>query len=210
MTQSKENAMQELIKRARQYGDEILRTNGFFKKLESGAHDDMRFVYQLRAWCGRFIDALFIAAASPRVSEQSPIKRMRRDHAVEEGRHPGQLDDWMRARGLIEQSCANQETAQLADFVRTVALIEGSEAQVLILNVLSEYLAKITFQAIIKHFGTDVMHGRYWHIHEEVDEEHSMMGTNLLKQEDVDRQQFFLSQMLERGAGLFSRMLESW
>jgi hypothetical protein len=200
--------MQSLIKAARESADDIVRKNWFFKKLEAGDLDDMDFVYRLRPWCGIFIDALFSAAVACKDPE---FKRVRREHAVEEGRHPGQLDDWMRASmrrdGML---VTTNETRELGEFVSGVATTGTPVMQVLILNVFAEYMAKVTFQAVIKHFGSDVLHGRYWHVHEEVDEVHSLMGVDLVDQSIIDEHRSVYEWALERCAYLFDRAIASW
>ncbi len=85
--------MQSLIRESRELCNNIIENNVFFKKLNAGELDDLTFIYQLRLWCGEFIDSLFIASG---MTDNPAFKKARRRHAIEEGNHPDQLDRSLR------------------------------------------------------------------------------------------------------------------
>lgn len=199
--------MLTLIRQSRDYCDQIVATNPFFKSLAGGEMDDLEFAYQLRLWCVAFIDCLFLASAR---CPSKRFKKMRRQHAIAEGDHPDQLDKWMEEHGLTKPLPAmTPEGRELLAFVRQIAGVGSAEHQVLILNVLLEYLALVTFSALIKRLGTTVLNGRYWHVHEEVDDVHSMMGTDLVTPEWLEENRPAAEQVVERGAYLANRWLAS-
>lgn len=199
--------MQTLIRQTRDYCDSIVRTNEFFKCLDAGKLDNLTFIYQLRNWCGAFIDCLLMAAAN---TADPAFKKVRRKHAMEEGNHPDQLDRWMAAHGFnLPAPAMALEMRELTTFVRMVVTDGSAAEQVFILNVLLEYAALVTFQAMIKHFGREVLDGPYFHVHQEVDEIHSAMGTELISQSYIDEKRPHLEQLVEHGAYLLDRMLAS-
>lgn len=199
--------MQSLIRQSRDYCNEIVRTNSFFQKLNKGELNDLEFVYQLRLWCEGFIDCLFWAVAR---NQDPAFKQIRRRHAMEEGNHPDQLDRWMAEHGLTRPLPAmTSEGKDLLNYMINVATMGEGPDQVVIFNVLLEYMALVTFQALIKHFTPAVLNGPYWHVHAEVDETHAALGTNLISDDWLEKNRNRIEQTVEHVAYLADKWFTS-
>ncbi len=101
------------------------------------------------------------------------------------------------------------EGEAMREFVRGIAILGSDPVRVLVLNVFMEYMALVTFQALIKHFTPAILNGPYWHEHEEVDENHSMYGTNLVSAEWLEANRPVAEQMVERAAYLMDKWFTS-
>lgn len=202
--------MNSMIVITNKYCDLIKDNNPFFNSLEKGELDDMMFMYQLRYWCNAFIDCLFLSVAT---TNEPDHKKVRRKHALAEGNHPDQLEKWMGENGFaagMECWPVTVQTLALHAFVRDVAHHHSAIVKTFILNVLSEKLALYTFQAIIKHFGRERLYGPYFHEHQEVDEYHAAMGTELISEASMESERTKLEKLIEQGAWLYDSALKSW
>jgi len=181
----------------------------FLGALYRGALDNMQWVYQLQVQCERFIHLLSVAA---RLCDDPLQQEIRRKHFRAERAHPEQLRQWMTTAGLDPQRPwrPTLEQTALIDFLTDITVHGTSAEQVLILNVLSERLAWLTFRALLRYFGRTKLHGTYWQEHEDVDQEHAKMGVAELPQHVVDLERPVLQQRLKRGLFLYDRAINSW
>lgn len=198
--------MQHLINRAERIRAGI-RTNPFFEALIDGRADNMRWVHQLRFQSRRFTQALSLRSARSRDPRFDNIFAA---HAVEEGRHPEQLEKWMKSQHIEPDASVaiTTETMEVASFCTDIATWGSPTIQILILNVLSEGIALDFYRAVIDHFGTDRLAGPYWHVHKEVDEIHLAMGVEFCQVHEPRRAA--LEGAMDNGGELYDRMLRSW
>lgn len=187
----------------------VIQKNPFFHVLDRGLLDNMMYMYQLRYWCNSFIECLFLSVAC---CPDQAHRNIRRRHALEEGNHPDQLDKWMSENGfdLSKPLAPTQETVGLHLFVRGIAAHGTPIEMYFILNALSERVALNTFRSMIAHHGQAKLRGPYFHTHQEVDEHHSAMGSELITSEALEPEREMVEKLLLKCSYLYSKMLASW
>jgi Iron-containing redox enzyme len=197
--------MNTLVALAEQHRANI-RRGPFFAALSAGDLDHLRWVHQLRHQSRRFTQALSLRSA---LCREERFLNIFAAHAVEEGRHPEQLETWMRRREMsLAPVPPTRETEQLTDYCTFIAQHGGPVAQVLVLNVLSEGVALDFYTAALDRFGRGKLNGPYWHVHREVDEIHQAMGVDLCRVEDGLRAEY--AGAIDCAADLYDNMLTSW
>jgi hypothetical protein len=139
------------------------------------------------------------------------------EHAVEEADHPDQLLGWMTKHKFLESADvggapATQETLNSLAFCCRAAVREPHDVQVVALNVLSEGVALDFYSAVIPVLeGLDILSGRYWKVHREVDAHHLRLGLDRcgdVAAESATGQRY--QRVLWHAASLYHQMLASW
>ncbi len=105
-----------------------------------------------------------------------------------------------------------QETTNCLSFCWRSALRDPYDVQVIAHNLLSERVAFDFYSAVIPVLDRlNVLSGRYWTVHSEVDLHHLTMGLDLAEQVTPDSQKGRLYQrVLWNSATLYHQMLSSW
>ena len=206
--------MDWLLKDAERYRAQI-QAGPFFKKLARvESRGDLKWVHQLVHQSREFTQALCLRYSLCRDKRYQAIFA---EHAFEEADHPDQLIAWMDKHGFLEGAepgdvPATQETINNLAFCWRSAVHEPHDHQVVALNVLSEGVALDFYSAVIPVLGgLDLLSGRYWKVHREVDAHHLQMGLDLCG--DVTPESptgMSYQRVLWHSANLYHQMLGSW
>ncbi len=200
---------------ASEYYRSQIRNGEFFRNLDHVQRvEEMEWVHQLVHQSREFTQALCLRSA---LCADKTFQRIFSSHAVEEADHPNQLVQWMREKGFLDgieagDVAATPATVDSLSYCWRAALYEGREAQVVILNVLSEGVALDFYAGVIPVLDRlGALSGRYWTVHYEVDAHHLRLGldecTPVALESEAGRQ---LLGKLEHAANLYNRMLSSW
>jgi hypothetical protein len=206
--------MDWLLQHAERYRSHI-QSGPFFRKLATVEQpNDLAWVHQLIHQSREFTQALCLRYSLCRDKRYQAIFA---EHAFEEADHPDQLIAWMDKHGFLEGAepgsvPATQETINNLAFCWRSAVHEPHDVQVIALNVLSEGVALDFYSAVIPVLGKlDVLSGRYWKVHREVDAHHLQMGLDLCG--DVAPESptgMHYQRVLWHSANLYHQMLGSW
>lgn len=188
----------------------IVRESSFFPALSVGR---LTWLHQLRHQSGEFTRALSLRSATCRdVRYQAAFA----EHAAEEAQHPADLDAWMRVTGMslgpVDEVPATDATIATLAYCWRSAIAHPPHLSVLALNVISEGVALDFYTAVIPELRRrDMLVGRYWKVHTEVDTHHMHLGL------DVALAPCFGSeaaarwvQVMTQTATLYRAMLDSW
>jgi hypothetical protein len=206
--------MDWLLDHAERYRSQI-RSGPFFKKLTRVERpSDLKWIHQLVHQSREFTQALCLRYS---LCHDKRYQSIFAEHAVEEADHPDQLLLWMSKHGFLdgveaEGVPATQETLNSLAFCCRSAVREPHDVQVVALNVLSEGVALDFYSAVIPVLDQlDVLSGRYWKVHREVDAHHLQMGLDRcgdVTPESATGQRY--QRVLWHSASLYHQMLSSW
>jgi len=206
--------MDWLLDHAERYRSQI-RTGPFFKKLARAERpSDLTWIHQLVHQSREFTQALCLRYS---LCHDKRYQSIFAEHAVEEADHPDQLLAWMGKHGFLDGANADiapatQETVNNLAFCCRSAVREPHDVQVVALNVLSEGVALDFYSAVIPVLSQlDVLSGRYWKVHREVDAHHLQMGLDRCGDVSPDSPtgQHY-KRVLWHSASLYHQMLASW
>ena len=206
--------MQWLLSQSERYRAQ-LRSGPFFKKLANVERpSDLRWVHQLIHQSREFTQALCMRYS---LCHDKRYQRIFAEHAFEEADHPDQLIAWMGQHGFLDgtepgATPATQETLNSLAFCWRSAVRETHDVQVVALNVMSEGVALDFYSAVIPVLKElDLLSGRYWKVHREVDSHHLSMGLDICGDVSPDSPTGMLYQrVLLHAATLYNQMLSSW
>jgi hypothetical protein len=180
----------------------------FHVALAAGELDKFLWIGQLRYQAEGFIRALFWRAANA-TSENFDTAA---EHAVEEGRHPTELSEWVRAAGIVDASPVTKQTRACVEYCVRVAMSGDFARQVLVLNVVSEGVSLDFFRAAIPrvHAAGYPVH-RYWRTHAAIDAEHMRLGLDAvpLAYPGTPLGDEYI-RVIRHAAQLYREMLRSW
>jgi hypothetical protein len=206
--------MDWLLDHSERYRSQI-RSGPFFKKLSRVERpSDLKWVHQLVHQSREFTQALCLRYS---LCHDKRYQSIFAEHAVEEADHPDQLLAWMSKHGFIdnvdaEGVPATQETLNSLAFCCRSAVREDHDVQVVALNVLSEGVALDFYSSVIPVLDQlDILSGRYWKVHREVDAHHLEMGLDRCGDvtPDSPKGQHY-QRVLWHSASLYHQMLSSW
>jgi hypothetical protein len=193
----------------------LIRSGPFFKML--GRVDrpgDLTWIHQLVHQSREFTQALCLRYS---LCHDRRYQSIFAEHAVEEADHPDQLLAWMTKHGFLDgmeagSIPATQETMNNLGFCYRAAVREPHDVQVVALNVLSEGVALDFYSAVIPLLDQlDVLSGRYWKVHREVDAHHLRLGLDRCGEVAPESTTGQLYQrVLWHAASLYHQMLSSW
>lgn len=206
--------MDWLLEHAERYRAQI-QSGPFFERLARVEHpNDLRWVHQLIHQSREFTQALCLRYSLCRDRRYQTIFA---EHAFEEADHPDQLIEWMGKHGFLEgvepgSIPATQETINTLAFCWRSAVHESHDMQVVALNVLSEGVALDFYSAVIPVLSQlDILSGRYWKVHREVDSHHLQMGLDRCGDVAAESATGLRYQrVLWHCANLYHQMLSSW
>lgn len=206
--------MDWLLDHAERYRSQI-RSGPFFKKLARVERpSDLSWIHQLVHQSREFTQALCLRYS---LCNDKRYQSIFAEHAVEEADHPDQLLAWMSKHGFLDGANADiapatQETVNNLAFCCRSAVREPHDVQVVALNVLSEGVALDFYSAVIPVLSQlDVLTGRYWKVHREVDSHHLQMGLDRCGEVLPDSQSGqYYQRVLWHSASLYHQMLASW
>jgi hypothetical protein len=206
--------MEWLLNHAETYRSQ-LRQGPFFKKLADAERpSDLNWVHQLVHQSREFTQALCLRYA---LCHDKRYQSIFAEHAFEEADHPDQLIAWMTKNGFLENVeaggvPATLETVNCLAFCWRSAAREPHDVQVVGLNVLSEGVALDFYTAVIPVLkNLDVLSGRYWKVHREVDADHLRLGLDRCGDvEENSPQGALYHRVLWQAASLYHKMLSSW
>lgn len=206
--------MDWLLQHAERYRSQI-QSGPFFQKLARVERpSDLKWVHQLIHQSREFTQALCLRYSLCRDKRYQSIFA---EHAFEEADHPDQLIAWMGKHGFLADTepggvPATQETINSLAFCWRSAVHEPHDVQVVALNVLSEGVALDFYSAVIPVLGQlDILSGRYWKVHREVDEHHLQLGLDRCGDVTPDSATGMRYQrVLCHAANLYHQMLSSW
>lgn len=192
-----------------------LREGPFFRQVPAATRpNDLGWVHQLIHQSREFTQALSLRSALCRDKRYQPVFA---EHAMEEADHPDQLIAWMRAHGFLRDSepgavPATIETMNAISYCWRSALRDPHDVQVVALNVLSEGVAFDFYSTVIPVLDKlEILSGRYWKIHTDVDAHHLSMGLDICgdvaRDSDLGR---LYQRVLWQSATLYHQMLSSW
>jgi hypothetical protein len=206
--------MDWLLDHAERYRSQI-RTGPFFRKLARVERpSDLTWIHQLVHQSREFTQALCLRYS---LCQDKRYQSIFAEHAVEEANHPDQLLTWMGKHGFLDGAAADgvpatQETLNNLAFCCRSAVREPHDVQVVSLNVLSEGVALDFYSSVIPVLDQlDVLTGRYWKVHREVDAHHLQMGLDRCGDVTADSPtgQHY-QRVLWHTASLYHQMLSSW
>jgi hypothetical protein len=206
--------MDWLLDHAERYRSQI-RTGPFFKKLARVERpSDLTWIHQLVHQSREFTQALCLRYS---LCNDKRYQSIFAEHAVEEADHPDQLLTWMSKHGFLDGVGADgepptQDTLNNLAFSCRSAVRDTHDVQVVTLNVLSEGVALDFYSAVIPVLGQlDLLTGRYWKVHREVDAHHLEMGLDRCGEVSADSPTGRRYQrVLWHTASLYHQMLSSW
>lgn len=206
--------MDWLLHQAERYRSQI-QSGPFFRKLARVERpNDLKWVHQLIHQSREFTQALCLRYSLCKDKRYQPIFA---EHAFEEADHPDQLIAWMDKHGFLADVApgdvpATQETLNSLAFCWRSAVHESHDVQVVALNVLSEGVALDFYSAVIPVLSRlDILSGRYWKVHREVDSHHLEMGLDICGDVTPDSPTGMRYQrVLCHAANLYHQMLASW
>ena len=187
----------------------------FFQRLSRAERPaDLTWIHQLVHQSREFTQALCLRYS---LCHDRRYQSIFAEHAFEEADHPDQLLEWMDKHGFLQgvepgAEPATQETMNCMSYCWRAALREPHDVQVVALNVISEGVALDFYSAVIPTLQRlDVLSGRYWKIHREVDATHLRMGLDRCGDVAPDSptgQRYH--RVLWQTASLYHQMLSSW
>jgi hypothetical protein len=206
--------MDWLLDHAERYRSQI-RSGPFFKKLARVERpSDLTWIHQLVHQSREFTQALCLRYS---LCNDKRYQTIFAEHAVEEADHPDQLLTWMSKHGFLEPGSseiapATQETVNNLAFCCRSAVRESHDVQVVSLNVLSEGVALDFYSTVIPVLAQlDLLTGRYWKVHREVDAHHLQMGLDRCGDVAPDSPTGrHYQRVLWHSASLYHQMLASW
>lgn len=206
--------MEWLLNHAETYRSQ-LRQGPFFKRLADVERpSDLHWVHQLVHQSREFTQALCLRYS---LCHDKRYQSIFAEHAFEEADHPDQLIAWMTKNGFLENAeagsvPATMETISCLSFCWRSAAREPHDVQVVGLNVLSEGVALDFYTAVIPVLkNLDVLSGRYWKVHREVDADHLRLGLDRCGDvEESSPQGLLYHHVLWQAACLYHQMLSSW
>jgi hypothetical protein len=206
--------MDWLLHDAERYRTQI-QAGPFFKKLaRTASPGDLKWVHQLIHQSREFTQALCLRYS---LCKDKQYQTIFAEHAFEEADHPDQLIAWMEKHGFLEDAApgevpATQETINNLAFCWRSAVHEPHDVQVVALNVLSEGVALDFYSGVIPVLARlDLLSGRYWKVHREVDSHHLQMGLDRCGDVAPDSPTGMRYQrVLWHSANLYHQMLGSW
>jgi heme oxygenase-like protein len=206
--------MQWLLQTSERYRLQICQ-GPFFQKLSSVERpNDLQWVHQLIHQSREFTQALCLRYSLCHDRRYQPVFA---EHALEEADHPDQLIAWMKEHEFLKDEepggiPATQETLNCTAFSWRSAMHEPHDVQVIGLNLLSEGVAFDFYSAVIPVLDRlDILSGRYWKVHTDVDQHHLTMGIDLCEPVAADSAKGRLYQrVLWHSASLYHQMLSSW
>lgn len=206
--------MDWLLDHAERYRSQI-RSGPFFKKLARVERpSDLTWIHQLVHQSREFTQALCLRYS---LCNDKRYQSIFAEHAVEEADHPDQLLTWMTKHGFLEAGStevapATQETVNNLAFCCRSAVRETHDVQVVSLNVLSEGVALDFYSHVIPVLAQlDLLTGRYWKVHREVDAHHLQMGLDRCGDVAPDSPTGrHYQRVLWHSASLYHQMLASW
>lgn len=206
--------MDWLLDHSERYRSQI-RSGPFFRKLTRVERpSDLKWIHQLVHQSREFTQALCLRYSLCRDKRYQSVFA---EHAVEEADHPDQLLLWMSKHGFLDGVEADglpatQETLNCLAFCCRSAVREPHDVQLVSLNVLSEGVALDFYSAVIPVLDQlDVLSGRYWKVHREVDAHHLKMGLDRcgdVSPDSATGQHY--QRVLWHSASLYHQMLSSW
>ncbi|WP_394838413.1 iron-containing redox enzyme family protein [Pendulispora rubella] len=210
----KSGRMEWILDVAEKYRAQI-RRGPFFQSLEQIERvNDIKWVHQLIHQSREFTQALCLRYS---LCHDKRYQRIFAEHAVEEADHPDQLIAWMAKYGFLSDVeggaiPATRETIDSLAYCWRSAVHEPHDVQVIVLNVLSEGIALDFYTAVIPVLKRlDILSGRYWNIHREVDSRHLRMGLDLCGNVPSDSPTgMHYQRVLAHAASLYHQMLSSW
>ncbi|MCC5670413.1 iron-containing redox enzyme family protein [Nostoc sp. CHAB 5784] len=196
---------------------EIVRSCNFFKVLESTSDpmDVKEWVHQLYYQSRDFTSALSLRHA---MCQEPAFQRIFARHALEEVDHCEQLLNWMRKRNFLEANAEptyvppTLETQLASAYCFRSILRESYVHQVIAINLISEGVSYDFFTTVApKLESLGLQPGRYWHAHEEIDQEHLAMGFNLIPVcEPKSSEGQAYAHIVWEMAFLYKHMFDSW
>ncbi|HEU4730500.1 MAG TPA: iron-containing redox enzyme family protein [Kofleriaceae bacterium] len=206
--------MDWLLDHSERYRSQI-RSGPFFQNLgRTERPSDLRWIHQLLHQSREFTQALCLRYS---LCQDKRYQAIFAEHALEEADHPDQLIAWMTKHGFLDDVepggvPATQDTLNNLAFCCRAAVREPHDVQVVALNVLSEGVALDFYSAVIPVLSQlDVMTGRYWKVHREVDNHHLRMGLDRCGDVEPSSPKGLLYQrVLWHAASLYHQMLSSW
>lgn len=193
----------------------LIRSGAFFRKLGRAERpSDLQWIHQLVHQSREFTQTLCLRYS---LCHDRRYQSIFAEHAFEEADHPDQLLAWMTKHGFLDgiepgSVPATQETLNLLGYCYRAAVREPHDVQVVAMNVVSEGVALDFYSAAIPLLEKlDVLSGRYWKIHREVDSEHLRLGVDRIEPctPDSERGQNY-QRVLWHSASLYHQMLSSW
>jgi hypothetical protein len=206
--------MEWLLGYSEDYRSQI-RKGPFFAALsQADRPNDLQWVHQLIHQSREFTQALCLRYSLCRDKRYQPVFA---EHAFEEADHPDQLIGWMKEHGFLDGAEAGavpptQETINTTSFCWRSALREPHDVQVVGLNLLSEGVAFDFYSAVIPVLKRlNILSGRYWNVHADVDMHHLTMGLDLCEPVAPGSPTGMLyHRVLWHSACLYHQMLSSW
>jgi len=208
--------MKWLLSLAEEYRAEI-RSGQFFKALEMTERRE-----QVKVWMRQlyYQSRDFTSALSMRyaVCKDPRFQGCFAKHAMEEVDHCDQLLAWMRKHDFLDSEenptaiLPTLETSLVSAYCFRSIFRESYAHQVIAMNLISEGVSYDFFSAVnpkLKSLGLSV--GRYWQVHQEIDQQHLQLGLDLIPQCEKDSAQGKVyAQIAWETASLYQRMLDSW
>jgi len=206
--------MDWLLDHAERYRS-LIRSGPFFQSLTRVERpSDLKWAHQLLHQSREFTQALCLRYS---LCNDKRYQGIFAEHAVEEADHPDQLLVWMEKHGFLdgpnaEIAPATPETLNNLAFCCRSAVRESPDVQIVALNVLSEGVALDFYTAVIPLLSRlDILTGRYWKVHREVDAHHLQMGLDRFG--DVAPNSptgLHYQRVLQHSASMYHQMLSSW
>jgi len=206
--------MEWLLDHAETYRTQ-LRSGPFFQHLARAQRPgDLRWVHQLFHQSRDFTQALCLRYS---LCRDGRYQRVFAEHASGEADHPDLLAAWMSTHGFLDGAEPGDvpptpATSETLAFCWRSAVREPCDVQVVALNVLSEGVALDFYSAVIPVLDQlEVLTGRYWSVHGEINPHHLRLGLDLCGEVAADSPTGLLYQrVLWHGANLYHQMLSSW
>jgi hypothetical protein len=206
--------MDWLLDHAERYRSQI-RSGPFFQRLANVEQpDDLAWVHQLIHLSREFTQTLCVRYS---LCRDERYQRIFGEHALEEADHTDQLIEWMGQFGFLDGGRpgsvpATQETINSLAFGWRSAVHEPHDLQIVALNVLSEGVALDFYTAVTPVLDRlDVLSGRYWSVHRDVDAGHLRLGLDLGGEVTPESPTGLRYQrVLSHAANLHHQMLASW
>ena len=206
--------MQWLLNYSEKYRSQI-RQGSFFEKLARAEQpNDLQWVHQLVHQSREFTQALCLRYSLCQDKRYQPVFA---EHALEEADHPDQLIAWMKVHGFLNGTEAGSvpptlETMNTLSFCWRSAMRDPHDLQVVALNVLSEGVAFDFYTDVIPVLDKlEILSGRYWKVHTDVDAHHLSLGLDLCGEVALDSPKGILyRRVLWHAACLYHQMLSSW
>jgi hypothetical protein len=206
--------MDWLLDQAERYRS-LIRSGPFFQSLTLAERpSDLKWTHQLLHQSREFTQALCLRYS---LCQDKRYQSIFAEHAVEEADHPDQLIVWMNKHGFLDGNDASvtpatPETINSLAFCCRSAVRESPDVQLIALNVISEGVALDFYTAVIPVLTKlEILTGRYWKVHREVDAHHLQMGLDRCGDVAPNSPQGqHYQRVLHHSASLYHQMLSSW